>query len=97
MAIVQCHGGGGIYWDPIVLAPPMIDFALRMNVVLVCPNYRKAPEFPQPHGTIDCRESIKWIYNNAERFGVNKNRIGVTGSSGGAQVALGAARIMKDV
>ena len=75
VCFLQLHGGAAIYLDPMVTDGIMMDLALRWNVVFVSPNYRKAPEYPQPAGTLDCIEAIKWCHANSEKLGVSKDKI----------------------
>ena len=96
VCFLQLHGGAAIYLDPMVTDATMMDLALKLNVVFVAPNYRKAPEYPQPAGTLDCIECIKWCHANSEKLGVSKDKIVAQGTSGGALLALSAARHMSE-
>jgi len=59
-------------------------------------DFRNAPETKQPGAQEDGAEAVRYVYNNAVQYGVDKNRIGVWGFSGGSLVALGAARILSE-
>lgn len=48
--------------------------------------YRTAPNrFPLP--LLDARRSFRWVRKNAEKFGINPDKIGVMGSSAGGHLA----------
>jgi acetyl esterase/lipase len=85
------HGGGGIFWDPTVLLPKLVDLATRWNMVIVGQNYRRAPEVKQPRGMLDTRAAFNFFHSNAEQYGFNKDRMCLGGFSGGGYEALGAA------
>ena len=61
-----------------------------MNVVLVAPDYRLAPEHKVPRGICDVEACFHFMYNNAEKYSFNANRMCMCGESGGAHAALGA-------
>ena len=48
--------------------------------------YRVAPDsFPAP--LFDARYAVKWVRENAEKYGIDKNKIAVMGSSAGGHLA----------
>ena len=68
--------------------------ALSANCVVFVPDFRNAPESKCPKGMHDIYDCIKHVYENADCYGVDKNRICLGGRSGGAYLALGAGLIM---
>ncbi len=59
-------------------------FFARHGMVGVCANYRLAPEFGWPSGARDVQAAVRWIKENAPRFGGVANKIVVFGHSAGA-------------
>ena len=84
------HGGGCVMFHPKDFRESMIYMAIHMNVVVVSPDYRLAPEHKMPAGICDAEACFHFMYDNADKFGFNANRMCMSGESGGALVALGA-------
>lgn len=91
-ALVYYHGGAFI----LKHAPPHIDNAVRYareagcRVIFV--DYRLAPKFPFPAGFNDCYAALQWTLVNAEKLGIDKQRIAVGGDSAGGALAAGVAQ-----
>src|SRR5699024_7318130 len=80
------------------------------NMIIVTPEYRLAPEHPAPAGLDvrlapehpapagldDCYATLEWAVEQAEEWGVNKDRIMVGGASGGGGLAAGVALMARD-
>ncbi len=49
--------------------------------------YSLAPERPYPLGLNDCLCTLNFVYENAEKLGIDKNKICVSGDSAGAGIA----------
>ena len=64
--------------------------------MVVCVNYRLAPEFPYPYGLEDCYASLEWITNNSDKLNIYKERISVGGASAGAGLAAGLCLLNRD-
>jgi acetyl esterase/lipase len=57
-----------------------------MRVVSV--QYRLARVAPAPAPIEDCRCALKWVARNAAKYGIDRERILITGGSAGAHLAL---------
>ena len=68
--------------------------ALKLNCVLVLPDFRNAPEAKTPKGMKDVYNAFMHVYDNHLEYGIDKNRISMTGASGGSFLALGASIMM---
>lgn len=53
--------------------------------------YSKAPEKPYPNGLNDCYNALEYIYENSEKYGIDRNNITLGGDSAGGNLALGTA------
>jgi len=91
-AFVFIHGG---YWrllskdDGGFMAPALA----RAGIATVAVNYALAPHVPLAEITRQCRAAVAHLWTHAERFGIDRNRIFVGGSSaGGHLTAMVAAR-----
>ncbi|WP_141560082.1 alpha/beta hydrolase, partial [Bacillus thuringiensis] len=58
----------------------------KTDILAFSIDYRLTPEHPFPTGHTDCYTTLKWIYENAEAFGGDKNNIFVAGDSAGGNL-----------
>ncbi|MGI5902419.1 MAG: alpha/beta hydrolase [Desulfitobacteriia bacterium] len=94
--LLWIHGGGYVY--------PFIDmeddrcalFAYKANCVVVSVDYRVAPENPYPAPLEDCYAALEWFFENAEKIGVDKKRIGVGGGSAGGGLTIAVCLLARD-
>jgi acetyl esterase/lipase len=92
--LIFIHGGGFIAGSVEVVENPCKGIADKANAVVLSVDYRLAPEHPFPAGLDDCMNVIKWAFENAEKLGIDPNKIGVAGDSAGGNLA--AACTLKD-
>ena len=83
---VVVFAGGGYH----VRAPyEEIDYALRLNeygLNAFTVDYRVSPDrFPLP--LLDARRAVRFVRKNAERFGIDPDKVAVMGSSAGGHLA----------
>lgn len=88
------HGGGWIGGTPYTVENPCRLIAELADAVVFNIDYSLAPEKKFPHGFNDCFGVLKHIYTNAERYGVDREKIAMGGDSAGGN--LTAAVAMKD-
>ncbi|MBI3861750.1 MAG: alpha/beta hydrolase [Planctomycetia bacterium] len=93
-AIVVIHGGGWIEGDKSSFSTPnirppgnTIDFA-RLGFVAATINYRLAREAPYPAAIHDCKNAVRFLRANAQKYQIDPERIGVWGNSAGGHLAL---------
>jgi acetyl esterase/lipase len=90
--LVYFHCGAWVFKQ----APGHIDNAARYareaNCVVVFVDYRLAPKHPFPAGFNDCYDTLKWTLANADKLGIDKQRIAVGGDSAGGAYAAAAAQ-----
>jgi acetyl esterase len=87
------HGGGMVMGSPEMMDFPNRDLARDFDVVVVSPDYRKAPEHPYPAGPDDAFAVAAWLTEHAEaEFGTDRVVIGGE-SAGGYLTALVALRL----
>lgn len=93
---VYFHGGGWVFGHIDSYDAQMVSIAKHTNSVVVSINYQKAPEhkFPTPHD--DCYAALQWLWDNAEKYLVDRNKIGVGGDSAGGNLASGVALRARD-
>lgn len=81
------HGGGFFGGSPDVVDESVKMLVAKTGICVVSPDYRLAPEHPYPTGHKDCFSVLKWIYENTDAFGGDKNHVFVAGDSAGGNLA----------
>lgn len=90
------HGGGMILGTNKGDDFRFDTWCRKYNIVGVSVEYRLAPEFPYPTPVEDCYAGLRYVYDNAEKLGVDRNRIGIGGPSAGGGLAAGTALLARD-
>jgi acetyl esterase/lipase len=75
-------------------APQMDDgllsnLASELDILIVSPEYRLAPEHPYPAPVDDCHEAWQWMLSNSSQRGIDTKRIAIGGESAGGGLAAG--------
>lgn len=85
-AVLIVHGGAWLTGDKWTTTAYARMLAARGYVVINM-NYRLAPAHKFPAQVDDVRQAIIWIRENAKRFRIDVNRIGMFGYSAGAHLS----------
>lgn len=94
--IYHLHGGGMVAGDRLLGTAAMLPWIVEHDAVLVSPEYRLAPEFPDPYPVEDCYAGLVWAAEHARGLGIDPERILVGGGSAGGGLAAGVALIARD-
>lgn len=86
-AVVCIHGGGFRAGKRQSYLPLCIKLAQR-GYVAATVSYRLSPRNQFPAPVHDVKAAVRWLRANAARFGIDPDRIGVTGGSAGGHLAL---------
>ena len=87
LTIVYIHGGGwstGSKEQYVLWFLPYLQLGMRVVAV----QYRLAGVAPAPAGVEDCRCALKWVFQNAGKYGIDPKRIVLTGGSAGGHLVL---------
>ena len=95
-ALLHCHAGGYVLGSPETHDAGNRFLAETLDCVVVSVDYRLPPETPFPGPVEDCYAGLRWLYVNAERFGVDPARIAVGGQSAGGGLAAALALLARD-
>ncbi|WP_211655680.1 alpha/beta hydrolase [Planococcus alpniumensis] len=91
--LVYLHGGGFFERDMDVMENICKFLAQEAHAVVVGVEYRLAPEYPYQDGLNDCLGTVRYIYENPEKFNVDVDQIGLVGDSVGGNLALGVHQL----
>ncbi|GGG29778.1 hypothetical protein GCM10007304_49490 [Rhodococcoides trifolii] len=94
--ILYAHSGGLMFGDRFNALALNLDWVERLGAVLVSPEYRLAPEYPDPYAREDLYRTLLWIVDNAATLGVDIGRIMIAGASAGGGLAAGLALAARD-
>lgn len=93
--ILYCHGGGWVLGD-------YEDFDMTVKIIAKCTHsavafveYSHAPEFPYPLALNQVYKSLEFLYENADKYNINRNYIAIAGDSAGANLATVTAMKIK--
>jgi acetyl esterase len=93
-AFIYLHGGGWMGGTTFTVENPCRLLAERANCVVFNVDYSLAPEKPYPNGFNDCFNVLRYVYEKAEKYGIDREKIGMGGDSAGGN--LTAACALKD-
>ena len=89
-AVLCLHGG---FWakGSKKFMHPLAEGLVEKGYVAVCSNYRLTDVAPAPAQLHDVFSAIRFLRENASDYGIDPEKIGVTGSSAGGYLAVMAA------
>lgn len=95
--ILWIHGGGYMTgMAAMVHVTEGKSLAKRYGAVVVSPEYRLAKKVPYPAALNDCFAALRYMYDNAEELGIDRNRIIVGGESAGGGLAAALCMYARD-
>ena len=86
-ALVQIHGGGWVVGDKREQGLPLLNHMAANGWVGFNVNYRLGPKHHYPDHLVDVKTAITWIRERADQYGIDPDRIAVTGGSAGGHLA----------
>jgi acetyl esterase/lipase len=88
-ALLYIHGGGMMIGAPQMDDGLLSNLAAELDILIVSPEYRLAPEHPYPAPVDDCHEAWQWLLTNSSELGIDTKRIAIGGESAGGGLAAG--------
>ena len=88
-AMLYIHGGGMMIGSPAMDDALLATTAAELDIVIVSPDYKLAPENPYPAAVNDCHSAWSWMRVNLSNRGLDGNRIAIGGESAGGGLAAG--------
>ncbi|MFD2052135.1 alpha/beta hydrolase [Mesorhizobium calcicola] len=95
-ALLYLHGGGWVVGNLDSHDEICRWLANLGNAVIVCPDYRLAPEHKFPAGLEDARATLRFMAENAVSLGIDRDRIAIAGDSAGGNLAAVLALLARD-
>ena len=95
-ALIHVHGGGMIAGSASEMSPGCRALVSASGVQAFDIEYRLAPENRHPTLVEDSYAALLWLHQNAEKFNVDKARIGIMGESAGGGISAGVALMARD-
>jgi acetyl esterase len=95
-AIYDIHGGGFTVGTAAMNDAANIAMARKLGAVVISVDYRLAPENPFPTPLDDCYAGLVWTGENADRLGVDTEKIAIHGVSAGGGLCAALALLARD-
>lgn len=95
-AILHMHGGGNVIGVPEMNRAQLMHWANALDCLILSVDYRLAPETRFPGALEDCYAALGWLHDEADRLGIDRRRIAVSGESAGGALAAGLALLARD-
>ncbi len=95
-ALIYYHGGGWVLGNLESHDGVCRDIANAAQCTVISVDYRLAPEAKFPAAADDSIAAAQWIHDNAEAFGVDRNRLAVGGDSAGGNLSAVVALHARD-
>lgn len=92
--VLMLHGGAFVGGDRAAEHARSLRYAAEVGCVVVCPEYRLAPEHPYPAAIDDALRTLEWMRQGG--YGIDADRIALAGVSAGGALAAGAALKLRD-
>jgi len=86
-ALIMVHGGAWRSGDKSMQVPMAQRLAAR-GYVTVCVEYQLYLEAKYPAPVFNIKSAIRWMRANADKYGIDPNKIAISGCSAGGQLAL---------
>ncbi len=94
--ILWLHGGGYGLGTPEQDIAFIERFIAKRDAFCVVPEYTLSIDKPYPAALEDAYLSLRWLKQNASRYGAKENQIFIGGDSGGGGLALALALYARD-
>ncbi|MFN2539857.1 MAG: alpha/beta hydrolase [Mycobacteriales bacterium] len=92
-ALLWIHGGGYVLGSPAQDDQLCRAMSESLDLVVLAPSYRLAPEHPFPAPLEDCYQALTWL---ARQPDVDPSRIAIGGASAGGGLAAALALLARD-
>ncbi len=95
-ALLWFQGGGQILGFAVPEDPFLKRISSQTGCIVASVDYRLAPEHRAPAAAGDGALAYDWLRGEAAPLGIDRERIGIAGASGGGGIAAATALILRD-
>jgi acetyl esterase/lipase len=95
-AVVYSHGGGRVAGSALAYLPFIKQYVDQSDVSFLNVEFRPAPEVQGEMQAEDVFLAIQWLLAHATELGVDSNKIGIMGDSGGGGIAASTAILCRE-
>jgi len=93
--LIYLHGGGWV-WNTIDTHDPLMRlYARDAGTAVIGPDYALSPEAAFPQALEEVAATVRWVAAHGAGWGLDPARIVLGGDSAGANLALGAALLLR--
>lgn len=97
LPVMMYYHGGGFLMHNIASHDSLCrKLALECGCAVVSVGYRLAPEHPFPAYLEDSYTAMQWVYDNADRLGLDRTRMSLAGDSAGAYISAAVSLLARD-
>lgn len=90
------HGGGWVIGNIDTHDRYVCELTRASGVAYLAVDYRLAPEHPYPACIEDAYDALTWVHRKASEFGLDGERIGLSGDSAGGQLTAACTLLSRD-
>jgi len=81
-------GGWYSHWTPVDRTQSRFEPYLAHGYTMIAVRHGSSPRYSIPEAVADVRRSVRFVRRNADRFGIDADRLGVLGMSAGGHLSL---------
>ncbi|MBD3649190.1 MAG: alpha/beta hydrolase fold domain-containing protein, partial [Pseudomonadales bacterium] len=93
MQSMSCYDGNYRAWGRIIASQSVVVAMVDFRNALVASSVPEVEPFPA--GLNDCVSGVKWVHANADKLGIDADRIVIAGESGGGNLTLATGLKLK--
>ncbi len=94
--LVYLHGGGWVWGSVDTHDRVMREYAAGAGCAVLGVDYALSPEAVFPQALEECAAVVRWLARHGAEWGLDPARIALGGDSAGANLALGAALLLRE-
>jgi acetyl esterase/lipase len=95
-ALLWFHGGGQVLGYAAQDDAALKRLCTEVGCIVAAVDYRLAPEARSPAASKDGFSAYQWLLEEATRLGIDEDRIGIAGASGGGCIAAATTLMIRD-